>query len=104
MLDPEIVLKWLQKWVCERTSQDGFTHLIMLVTGFPQTPDVSMTQILICMTTKCHRYEALMKRVCKSFQLTVRDVKVMHMPPNPFIAKAKKIRMDRSVEEAQRLG
>lgn len=32
------------------------------------------------------------------FSLTVRDVKVMHMPPNPFIAKAKKIRMDRSAD------
>lgn len=31
--------------------------------------------------------------------LTVREVKVMHMPPNPFIARAKKIRMDRSAGE-----
>lgn len=31
--------------------------------------------------------------------LTVREVKVMHMPPNPFSARAKKIRMERSVNE-----
>lgn len=31
--------------------------------------------------------------------LTVREVKVIHMPPNPFIAKAKKINMDRSAGE-----
>lgn len=31
--------------------------------------------------------------------LTVREVKVMHMPPNPFSANAKKISMDRSAGE-----
>lgn len=35
----------------------------------------------------------------RAFRLTVREVKVMHMPPNPFIAKAKKMRMDRSEGE-----
>lgn len=30
---------------------------------------------------------------------TVREVKVMHMPPNPFIASAKKIRIDSSTGE-----
>lgn len=37
--------------------------------------------------------------LCRAFRLTVREVKVMHMPPNPFIAKAKKMRMDRSEGE-----
>lgn len=32
--------------------------------------------------------------------LTVSEVKVMHMPPNPFNANAKKIRMDRSTGES----
>lgn len=31
----------------------------------------------------------------------MREVKVMHMPPKPFIAKAKKIRMDRSEGERE---
>lgn len=41
---------------------------------------------------------------CKFEQsfLTVKDVKVMHMPPNPFSASAMKIRMDRSAEHEER--
>lgn len=44
---------------------------------------------------------SLTPRYCKvsAPPLTVREVKVMHMPPKPFIAKAKKIRMDRSEGE-----
>lgn len=37
----------------------------------------------------------------RNLPLTVREVKVMHMPPKPFIAKAKKIRMDRSEGERE---
>lgn len=36
------------------------------------------------------------KKTLELFILTVSEVKVMHMPPKPFIAKAKKMRMDRS--------
>jgi hypothetical protein len=35
-------------------------------------------------------------------ELTVNDVKVMHMPPKPFIARAKKMRMERSDTREER--
>lgn len=37
----------------------------------------------------------------RNLSLTVREVKVMHMPPKPFMARAKKIRMDRSEGERE---
>lgn len=41
---------------------------------------------------------SIIRNLGKSFP-TVRDVKVMHMPPNPFNASAKKMRMDKSAGE-----
>lgn len=89
-------IKTLWRWINDDVVSFRAEHCCIIQPHWAQRHEMAFAQNI---TVDTHRaVQPLTSHLWRTWALTVSEVKVMHMPPNPFSARAKKIRMERPEE------